>query len=230
MSGGGGGEAPGGAALATIYAARFSETGLDKRDRVWRELCRRYFDVRVRPEDTVLDIACGYGEFVNNIRAGRRIAVDLNPDAARALAPGVEFHRTPATDLSMIGTGSVDFAFTSNFLEHLPSKAVLDEVFAEVLRVLRPGGRFMILGPNIRYAYKEYWDYYDHYLPLSHLSLAEGLATAGFEVAETIPRFLPYTMKGRTPTHPILIRAYLALPLAWRILGKQFLVTARKPG
>ncbi len=230
MSGGEDRGAPDGAALSTIYAARFSETGLDKRDRVWRELCRRYFDARVRPEDTVLDIACGYGEFVNNIRAGRRIAVDLNPDAARALAPGVEFHRTPATDLSMIETGSVDFAFTSNFLEHLPSKAVLDEVFAEVLRVLRPGGRFMILGPNIRYAYKEYWDYYDHYLPLSHLSLAEGLATAGFEVAEVIPQFLPYTMKGKTPTHPILIRAYLSLPLAWRILGKQFLVTARKPG
>ncbi len=35
------------------------------------------------------------------------------------------------------------------------------------------------MGPNIRYAYAEYWDYYDHYLALSHLSLAAGLITVG---------------------------------------------------
>jgi hypothetical protein len=38
----------------------------------------------------------------------------------------------------------------------------------------------MILGPNIRYACKEYWHYYDHYLALSHLSLVEGLTLAGY--------------------------------------------------
>ena len=31
------------------------------------------------------------------------------------------------------------------------------------------------MGPNIRYLAAEYWDFYDHYLPLSHLSLEEGL-------------------------------------------------------
>lgn len=215
--------------LATLYAARFAETGLEKRARVWRVLCRRFFQKRIARDATVLDIACGYGEFVNNIEAGRKIAIDLNPDAAGHLGPHVIFYRTPASDLSMIEAESVDAAFTSNFLEHLPSKAVLDDVMAEVLRVLRPGGRFIILGPNIRYAYAEYWDYYDHYLPLSHLSLAEGLRLAGFEVDEVIPRFLPYTMKGRTPSHPWLVHAYLAVPLAWRVMGKQFLLTAKKP-
>jgi hypothetical protein len=52
------------------------------------------------------------------------------------------------------------------------------------------------MGPNIRYAYREYWDYYDHYLPLSHLSLGEGLTQAGFAVERVSPRFLPYTMKS----------------------------------
>jgi hypothetical protein len=36
-------------------------------------------------------------------------------------------------------------------------------------------------------------------------------------------------MAGKQPTADWLIRVYLALPVAWRLLGKQFLVIARKP-
>ena len=39
----------------------------------------------------VLDLGCGYGEFINQVRARRKIAMDLNPDAPSHLAPGVEF-------------------------------------------------------------------------------------------------------------------------------------------
>jgi hypothetical protein len=99
---------------------------------------------------------------------------------------------------------------------------------AAVRHALKPGGKFIILGPNIRYAYRRYWDYYDHCLPLSDLSLAEGLRVAGFHVTENIPRFLPFSMDNGTPTHDILVRTYLALPIAWKALGKQFLVTAVK--
>src|SRR5208282_4476822 len=83
-----------------------------------------------------------------------------------------------------------------------------------VREVLKHGGKFIIMGPNIRYTYREYWDFYDHYLPLSHLSLAEGLRIAGFRIKENIPRFLPYTMNNNAPTQDLLVRAYLALPIA----------------
>ena len=46
---------------------------------------------------------------------------------------------------------AVDVVFTSNFLEHLKTKEECDAVLAEVLRILKPGGRFIIMGPNIRY-------------------------------------------------------------------------------
>jgi hypothetical protein len=98
-----------------------------------------------------------------------------------------------------------------------------------VLRILRPGGRFVIMGPNIRYLAAEYWDFYDHYLPLSHLSLEEGLVQAGYEVETIVPRFLPYTTRSALPQHRVLIALYLKLPPVWRILGKQFLAVARKP-
>jgi SAM-dependent methyltransferase len=215
--------------LQLIYQARFSATGIEKRRAVWVILCEYFFNQFVPKNAAVLDIACGYGEFINNVRAARKCAIDLNPDSPSRLDEGVEFHRVPATELDVFPANSFDVVFTSNFLEHLKDKSECDRVLQAVLGRLKPGGRFVILGPNIRYAYKEYWDYYDHYLPLSHLSLGEGLVMNGFEIERVIPRFLPYTMNNSTPTHPFFIKLYLALPLAWRILGKQFLVVGRKP-
>lgn len=214
--------------VSKIYQERFGNTGLDRRDRVWKVLCSSFFNKRISPDETVLDLACGYGEFINNISAARKYGVDLNPDAPKHLNSDVTFTRSVATDLSFLPDESVDVVFTSNFLEHLRDKSECDQVFAAVRRILKSGGRFIVLGPNIHYAYREYWDYYDHYLPLSHLSLAEGLTISGFEIKEAIPRFLPYTMNNKTPTNDALIKIYLRLPIAWRFMGKQFLVTAIK--
>jgi ubiquinone/menaquinone biosynthesis C-methylase UbiE len=81
----------------------------------------------------------------------------------------IEFHATSATDLSSISRDNViDVVFTSNFLEHLPDTATLGQVFAEVYRVLRPGGRFLALRPNILYLGGAYWDFFDHHLRLTH--------------------------------------------------------------
>jgi SAM-dependent methyltransferase len=215
--------------VQSIYNKRFGNTGLEKRDRVWKILCDAYFSKLVPSDATVLDLACGYGEFINNIKAKKKYAVDLNADSPKHLKQDVIFKNSVATDLSFIGANNIDVAFTSNFLEHLKDKNECDQVLKSILNILRPGGRFIILGPNIKYAYREYWDYYDHYLPLSHLSLAEGLILNGYEIVSVIDRFLPYTMNNNAPTHDAVIRAYLAFPLIWRFFGKQFLIIARKP-
>jgi hypothetical protein len=52
---------------------------------------------------------------------------------------------------------------------------------------------------------------------------------ADYEIERLIPRFLPYTTRSRLPQHPAFVALYLAVPFVWRILGKQFLVVARKP-
>jgi SAM-dependent methyltransferase len=178
--------------------------------------------------DTVLDLACGYGEFINNIRAARKLAVDLNPDSPGAVANDVIFHAVAANALGPIEDASVDVVFTSNFFEHLPDKAVLQEVLGEIRRVLKPGGRLIAMGPNIRYLPGAYWDFIDHHLPLSERSLVEALLLAGLHPARVIDRFLPYTTQSRLPQANWLVRIYLATPLAWRLFGKQFLVIAGK--
>ena len=214
--------------ISKIYQNRFEQSGLERRDRVWKVLCNHFLNEFIPQNAAVLDLACGYGEFINNVRAASKFAIDVNPDAEKHLARDISFRNIPATDLSVIGHEVLDVVFTSNFLEHLHDKTECDAVLSAVHDALRPGGKFIIMGPNIRYAYREYWDFYDHYLPLSHLSLAEGLRSKGFAIERNIPRFMPYTMSNSAPTHDFLVRAYLAIPAAWKIFGKQFLVIAVK--
>ncbi len=124
---------------------------------------------------------------------------------------------------------SLDVVFTSNFLEHLPSREAIIETFTEANRCLRPGGRLICLGPNIKYVGGAYWDFFDHLVPLTERSLVEATELAGLTTETVIGRFLPYTMDGKRTPPAIFIRAYLRLRPAWRILGRQFLVVARKP-
>ncbi|MGA8552637.1 MAG: hypothetical protein WB678_20630, partial [Stellaceae bacterium] len=71
--------------IQRLYALRFADIGLQKRQRVWKVLCNCFFNALIGSDSTVLDLACGYGEFINNVRCGRKFAVDVNPDAAANL-------------------------------------------------------------------------------------------------------------------------------------------------
>ncbi|KAB0637201.1 class I SAM-dependent methyltransferase [Burkholderia stagnalis] len=215
--------------LALLYRKRFADHVLARKDAIWRTIYGSFLKRYVAPGDTVVDVASGYGEFINHVRARRRIAIDLNPDARRSLEAGIEFHQAAATQVGELVAGQADLLFTSNFLEHLPDKATLDTFLGSVRRALKPGGRYLILGPNLRYLAGAYWDFYDHHLGLTDKSLAEALHLAGFEIERSIDRFLPYTTQGALPTHPALVWLYLRLPPVWPLLGKQFFIVARKP-
>jgi len=213
--------------LQRIYQARF-EGDLEYRRAVWRVLIGDFFGRFIRPEHAVLDLGCGYGEFINQVSCASRFAMDLNPDAAARLQAAVTFIRQDCAETWPVPDSSLDVVFTSNFFEHLPDKAALGRTLDQVRRCLRPGGRLIALGPNIRYLPGRYWDFWDHHLPLTELSLGEALETRGFKVSLRLAKFLPYTMSGRGRSPLSFIRLYLRLPLAWRVFGKQFLVVADK--
>jgi len=214
--------------LSELYRIRFTEQELPRKNAIWKVICSNFIQKHIKESDTVVDVACGYGEFLNNIRAKRKIAVDLNPDAKKFLGTDVEFNLCKATELSVVANNVADVVFTSNFLEHLPDKSTLDEFLEQVKIALKTGGKYIILGPNLRYLPGQYWDFYDHHLGLTHLSLCEALQLKGFHVSVCIDRFLPFTTQGALPTHPLLVKMYLAFPLIWKLLGKQFFIVAVK--
>lgn len=215
--------------LDKLYDARFSRSERVAKDAIWRVLCSQYFQQFVKPSATVLDVACGYGEFVRHIRAARKIAIDLNQAVAAELPGDVEFYCTSAADMSPVASASVDLCFASNFFEHLESRQQMDAVLSEAKRVLKPGGRFLCMQPNIRYAADKYWDFYDHILPLSHLSAAEAFRKNGYLIERLVPRFVPFSTKSAYPKHPFFVSAYLRFPPLWRLLGGQFVLVATTP-
>lgn len=218
-------------AVDRLYRNRFPSEMLARRQAVWKTLCRLWFQ-RWIPEDArVLEIAPGYCEFINNIRAAERVAVDLNPETRHHAALGVVVYQCSAERLGKeIPLRNFDVAFMSNFLEHCRSRDHLLDVLRAVGASLKEGGRLMILGPNFRYCYREYFDYFDHYLPLTEKAIVEALHLTGFSVELVKPRTLPFTFRSRLPSWPWLVSLYLRCPFLARFFGAQFFVVACTPG
>ncbi len=218
------------AELDQLYAERFHHDERASKARLWRIICDAFFASYVPGDGCVLDLGAGYCDFINNISARRRIAVDFNPDTARFAAPGVDVHRLSLERIpEAIKHGSVDLAFASNVFEHLRNPDALLKVLSAVHTVLRPGGRIIIMQPNVRVVGGAFWDFFDHTLPLSERGMTEALKVAGFRVIECRARFLPYTTKSRLPQWAFLVRLYLRFRPAQYLLGKQMLVIAERP-
>src|SRR3712207_5238237 len=175
---------PEGEQLRSLYAERFYGD-LEFRAAMWRELCAGFFDRYIDPGATVLDLAAGGCEFINAVRAGTRIAVDVTPAVRDMAGPGVRALVSSADDLADIADGSVDVVFASNFFEHVDRETIL-AVMAEAHRVLRPGGRFLVLQPNVRFCSRDYWMFFDHVPPIDDRALVEAFALSGFEVTTVV--------------------------------------------
>ncbi len=213
--------------VLSIYADRFDKDA-DKRNVMWQVLCADYFQKFIRPKDTVLDLGAGYCEFINNIDCKKKIAVDLNATTKKKAAKGVKVYQALSTKLPKSLTGKIDVVFTSNFFEHLDSKNELIDTLKEIHRVLKPGGKLLVLQPNIRLVGSQYWDYVDHTLPLTERSLLEAFLLTDFELEYQKVRFLPYTANSRIPAWPLLIKLYLKFPPIQLLMGKQTFTVSTK--
>jgi ubiquinone/menaquinone biosynthesis C-methylase UbiE len=106
--------------------------------------------------DRVLDLGCGIGNIL--IALAERtdfshppVGVDVSPDLIRigerevakaGLHDRIRMQVAPATRLPF-EDGAFDVVLTSHVLKHLDDEALLTS-FREVVRVLRPGGRFLL--------------------------------------------------------------------------------------
>lgn len=213
-----------------LYDRRFSAAERAAKARLWDVLCRDFLQRYVRLDDAVLDVGAGLCEFINAIRCREKWAVDVDAGMLASAEPDVTVHPGPAHDLAWLPAERVNVVFASNVFEHFERKTDVLAALAEIRRVLRPAGRLLVLQPNIRFAYREYWDFFDHHLPFSERAMVEALEASGLRVQEVRARFLPYTTKRRRiPVSPLLARVYLRLPILQALLGKQMFIVAEKP-
>lgn len=215
----------GGLNFQRLYEYRFKDVDQATREKVWREISS-FVHARMGAPLSVLDPAAGRGEFINSVPAAERWGIDLieqshwDPEVRRVVGDVFDVE---------LPDSRFDGVFVSNFLEHLPSQKAVAQFLTRMRGTLRPGGAIAIMGPNFRFCAKDYFDCADHILALTHVAVEEHLAAAGFDDIVIVKRFLPYSFRGVLPPSAALTRLYLNTPLMWRLLGKQFLLTARRP-
>ncbi len=217
--------------LKRLYENRFNSSEQKSKLRLWQVLIQDFLQKHVPPGAAVLDIAGGYCEFINQVTATSKTLIDLNPDSRLFAAANVNVLNIDILDhhqQTKVDDDCFDVIFVSNFFEHLEDQDQLFEVLSFCFQKLRPGGRLLVIQPNFKYSYREYFDFIDHYLPITHQSLVEVLEALEFRIDTLIPRFLPFSTKGR-PTKAWMLRLYLKLPIVWPIFGSQLFVKASKP-
>lgn len=200
----------------------------DDRKVVWKEIVR-FLSKYVPKEGTVLDIGAGYCDFINNVDAKNRIALDYSPDLRKYANNGIEQINSSVTDMSKVTSNTVDVVFASNLFEHL-TDADLEITMGEVKRVLKKGGRLILMQPNYRLAYKTYFDDHTHKKVFSDTSLETFLLSFDMEIELKKAKFLPFSLKSRPSIIPVLpwvIRAYINSP--WKPFAGQMLFVAKLP-
>jgi len=209
-----------------LYEYRFRDIDQGARAAVWSEIAPHVHGLMGNPQ-TVLDPAAGRGEFIGSIDAAERWFVDEVAYPEAESDPEVKVVTSKIMDAEL-PSEHFDGVFASNFLEHLYDQEAISQFLEKMREAMLPGGRIAIMGPNYRYCSDEYWDCADHYVALTHVAIAEHLYAAGFEPQRVIPRYLPYSFRGILPPSPRLTSLYLRTPLAWKLLGKQFLVIGQR--
>lgn len=212
-------------AASGTYAAGYFETRVQaspERTKVWEHICA-YLTRWVPADSDVLELGAGWCDFANNVTGRRVVAMDIDAVVERAAADHVEAVVGDCTDLSRFADRSFDVVFASNLLEHL-ERPQAKTLLAEARRVLRPGGRLMLMQPNFRLNPGRYFDDFTHVAVFTDQSLPDFLVSEGYRVESVLARFLPLTMKSRGSRLTFLVPWYLRSPV--KPLAGQMLVVA----
>lgn len=216
--------------IKKLYDTRFTSYERIRKRALWRILSKNFLQKFIAKTDLVVDVGAGQCEFINSIICRKKIAIDVNRQTRRFADPDVRVMIAPVKYLKRsLKRNSVDVLFMSNLLEHLDSKEDVFRLLHEAHAILKNGGRLLIMQPDIGLVGHEYWDFFDHKVPLTCASLTEALLANNFHIAKTIYPFLPYTTKTRfLPLWPWLLTIYLAIRPLHYLFGKQFFLCAKK--
>ncbi len=181
-----------------------------------------------------LDIGCGVGTYTKlfyelryaNITAGEKIysyGIDKSPDYENVVKGAgsksrnyidldrikkcdVEYDQFPFDDDTM------SFVFSKSLIEHLPSA---EHMMQNIVRVLRPGGRIILMTPSWTSQWSHFWDDHTHVHPYTHKGLMNMLKIYGFKnvTCETFYQ-LPYLW--RHPFFKFIQEAVSLLPASWK--------------
>ena len=140
---------------APLYYERFDPHTLDKRPLV-RDLVAKAF-AKLFPEkvDNLLDVGCGTGFYFPLLKehAENVTGIDVSAsmlDEARELIREKQLTNCRVSEYSALALpfddNSMDVVHSWDFLHHVPD---VPKAVSQISRVLKPGGRYVALEPNV---------------------------------------------------------------------------------
>ena len=128
---------------------------------------------------TILEFGAGDGAFIRKF-ASEGVPVDgVEKDASLRASLSSRHSRPVREDIRQVETGSCDFIYTVNVLEHIPD---LDAELAELRRVLRPNGVVFVFVPAFETLWTSLDDEVGHVRRFTRRSLGGALRRAGFTI------------------------------------------------
>lgn len=193
------------------------------RKEVWKAISQ-HLSRYISPQSSVLEIGSGYCDFINNIVAKSKVAIDFDISSKQYCNPDVSFLHIKATEMEF-EENCFDVVLASNLFEHM-NESDLNELTTKIYKCLKHKGKLILIQPNYYYAYRTYWDDFTHIKAFSHVSLPDFLITKGFKILKTEKKFLPFSFKSILPKSYYLTKLYLKS--FWRPFAKQMLIIAEK--
>jgi SAM-dependent methyltransferase len=188
-----------------------------------------------RSAGRIVDVGCGNGSLFPFIGEARSLGIDLDTDALRhalGRCATVPLLRADAGCLPLADR-CLDAITAQHVIEHLPS---VEHACREWLRVLRPGGRLLVLTPNGRFRDPSVYDDATHVQIFDDRALSATLEAAGFVITDLRTIGLPWFTRHRGTFAGWRLRRFVVRqgPLlsrcpGWRWLGQTLCCAARRP-
>lgn len=165
------------------------------------KLCKYLFNrFNLKPNDLLLDLGCGRLEFSLGFKSlgievfgadGCESAVDFSKGTGIEVKKAdLEKEKVPYPD------GFFDIIFCKSFIEHFYYP---ERIVEEARRLLKPGGKFIVMTPDWEANYKIFYEDYTHRTPFTKTSLNDIYAIHGFS--------------------DIKVEKFRQLPLLWKYPG-----------
>jgi len=156
-------------------------------------LAERY---QMKPGDKFLELGCGRGDFLNEFTeiGLETYAIDNNDYFKKNLKTSNFFNLDITKSKLPFEDNSFDVVYSKSFIEHFYFP---ENIFKEVLRILKPNGKFVNLTPDWEIIYKTFYEDYTHRTPFTMTSLKDIYLINGFKNV-SVEKFkqLPVLWKG----------------------------------
>ncbi len=126
----------------------------------------------------ILDVGCSTGNFLAHCS---KDSEGIDYDKAQLMVARYRGLKVKKCDLN-----TERFPFKDNTFDAVNAMSVIEHLkdsrncMSEIRRVLKKGGKFVAITPNLLYWKFKFWDFFDHYTPFTRIRLKDLCKNAGF--------------------------------------------------